>query len=573
MGRDLCAQNISERVLSEGSEAGSDLADLAGFAGAELAEACSTKGLRLLTATDGIALPGQAPPPRVDYLFALLPRGDVELAQARFQLRLAVSSGTDTDVRAAIRAWNKAKAANEREAATVASMAKERAADGERERWLYDALFLGPNGECCGYAGHETTMARAPRGGHTGHREKDHIEGKGASWTARAFELTSGNFTHHQPFIGTKHVAVVAELVSLMESVIRDGASRAWRGGPFMSTCPITAWDGCAVRLWEALCRVRAWPASYEARVQILDGIVHLVPGNRLWYYLENVCFACGGRHFAGQCSAAQGGAEKGGGGAGKKGGAGAGTKRSRKERRSPSPSSASSSASSSSSEEEEEVEVQHTLLQGDTATSVERSQATIELSKQGLSPPLGFGMRMPAGCAIALSSIKGGGKRDGGHAGRDFGLHCVLARALCIKTGGAPNDVIIYEYGKGRRTAGKARALLSSKGMAALTFVSKQPVAALRRASKDADPTTPPARLIRRMLKRWIKSELEVPVEFGEHSAEVIAAWWAMHIAGVAALGDSDKLKAWNEVSARFREAILQASYQGAGAAAAVQA
>ena len=173
-----------------------------------------------------------------------------------------------------------------------------------------------------------------------------------------------------------------------------------------MSTCPITAWDGCAVRLWEALCRVRAWPASYEARVQILDGIVHLVPGNRLWYYLENVCFACGGRHFAGQCSAAQGGAEKGGGGAGKKGGAGAGTKRSRKERRSPSPSSASSSASSSSSEEEEEVEVQHTLLQGDTATSVERSQATIELSKQGLSPPLGFGMRMPAGCAIALSSI-----------------------------------------------------------------------------------------------------------------------------------------------------------------------
>ena len=147
-----------------------------------------------------------------------------------------------------------------------------------------------------------------------------------------------------------------------------------------------------------------------------------------------------------------------------------------------------------------------------------------------------------------------------------------MLARALCIKTGGAPNDVIIYEYGKGKRTAGKARALLSSKGMAALTFVSKQPVAALRRASKDTDLTTPPARLIRRMLKRWIKSELEVP-EFGEHSAEVIAAWWAMHIAGVAALGDLDKLKAWNEVSARFREAILQASYQGAGDVAAVQA
>lgn len=218
-------------------------------------------------------------------------------------------------------------------------------------------------------------------------------------------------------------------------------------------------------------------------------------------------------------------------------------------------------------------MEAQHTLLQGDTATSVERSQATLELCKQGLSPPHGFGMRMPAGCAIALSSIKGA-TRDGGQAGRDFGFHCVLARALCIKTGGAPNDVIIYEYGKGKRTAGKARALLSSKGMAAFTFVSKQPVAALRRASKDADPTTPPARLIRRMLKKWIKSELEAP-EFGEHSAEVIAAWWSMHLAGVAALGDSDKLKAWNELSARFREAILQAAYQeqGAGDAAAVQA
>ena len=313
-------------MLSEGAEAGSDLDDLAGSAGAELAEACSTKGLRLLTATDGIPLPGQAPP-RVDYLFALLPRGDVELAQARFRLRLAVCNGTDAEVRTATRAWNKVKAVNEKEAATVASMAKERAADEERERWLYDAQFLGPTGEFCGYAGHETTMSRAPIRGHTGHREKDHIAGKGAKWTARAFELTSRNFTHHRPFIGTKHMAVVAELVSLMESVIRDGASRAWRGGPFMSTCPIAAWDGCAARLWEALCRVRAWPASYQARAQILDGIVHLVPGNRLWYYLENVCFACGGRHFAEQCSAAEGAEKGGGGGAGKKGSAGAGTR------------------------------------------------------------------------------------------------------------------------------------------------------------------------------------------------------------------------------------------------------
>ena len=60
----------------------------------------------------------------------------------------------------------------------------------------------------------------------------------------------------------------------------------------------------------------------------------------------------------------------------------------------------------------------------------------------------------------------------------------------------------------------------------------------------------------IRTLLVRWVQDKLVAP-EFGTRSTEVIAAWWAMHLAGVAALEDSAKLSEWNPQSARFAEAM----------------
>ena len=125
------------------------------------------------------------------------------------------------------------------------------------------------------------------------------------------------------------------------------------------------------------------------------------------------------------------------------------------------------------------------------------------------------------------------------------------------MNTGGGAKDAIAYDMGGGANQKGAARMLLSPKGVAALAFVTEQMparrLATLREATETAEP---PSEMIRTLLVRWVQDKLVAP-EFGTRSKEVIAAWWAMHLAGVAALEDSAKLSEWNLVSAKFAEAI----------------
>ena len=74
-----------------------------------------------------------------------------------------------------------------------------------------------------------------------------------------------------------------------------------------------------------------------------------------------------------------------------------------------------------------------------------------------------------------------------------------------------------------------------------------RQPV----EASRAADPAKPPILLIQKLLVKWIGNNLRAP-EFGTHSVQVISTWWAMHLAGLAALQDPAKLVAWNTLSAQ---------------------
>ena len=125
------------------------------------------------------------------------------------------------------------------------------------------------------------------------------------------------------------------------------------------------------------------------------------------------------------------------------------------------------------------------------------------------------------------------------------------------MNTGGGAKDAIAYDMGGGANQKGAARMLLSPKGVAALAFVTEQMPArrlATLRALNDRDE--PPSELIRTLLVRWVHDKLVAP-DFGTRSKEVIAAWWAMHLAGVAALADSAKLSDWNLQSERFAEAI----------------
>ena len=157
----------------------------------------------------------------------------------------------------------------------------------------------------------------------------------------------------------------------------------------------------------------------------------------------------------------------------------------------------------------------------------------------------------LPADAAIAMCP------RGGGQRGKDFALRLVVARSVCMNTGGDAMDAIAYEIGGGANQKGAARMLLSPKGVAALAFVTER-VTADRLADLRAlnDRAEPPSELIRTLLVRWVHDKLVAP-EFGTRSKEVIAAWWAMHLAGVAALEDSAKLSEWNLQSARFAEAI----------------
>ena len=157
----------------------------------------------------------------------------------------------------------------------------------------------------------------------------------------------------------------------------------------------------------------------------------------------------------------------------------------------------------------------------------------------------------LPADAAIAMCP------RGGGQRGKDFVLRLILARSMCMNTGGGAMDAIAYEINGCTNSKGTARMLLSPKGTAALAFVTEHMTSDRLvdlRAFSDRDE--PPSELIRTLLVTWVHDKLVAP-EFGTRSKEVIAAWWAMHLAGVAALEDSAKLVEWNLQSARFAEAI----------------
>ena len=126
------------------------------------------------------------------------------------------------------------------------------------------------------------------------------------------------------------------------------------------------------------------------------------------------------------------------------------------------------------------------------------------------------------------------------------------------MNTGGGAKDAIAYDMGGGANQKGAARMLLSPKGVAALAFVTERVTAdrlADLRAFSDSR-VEPPSELIRTLLVRWVHDKLVAP-DFGTRSTEIIAAWWAMHLAGVAALEDSAKLSEWNLKSVEFSKAI----------------
>ena len=424
---------------------------------------------------------------------------------------------------------------------TVARVGELHAADEANEHRLYVCRFDG-----CGYDGHEARKARPPGGGFDGYRQRDHIQGSGSAWTKLATDLQRDDFEFGDWQVWTKKEALLAELVAVVQHA-GDQDGREWRGGPFLLPSSRETWDANTIRPWDALQCVDNWPASHEGRMNIIAGIVHWVPGNLLWHYLADLCFKCAlPGHFADDCTADKPAASK----------RHEARKRKRKKKRTrdlPSSASPSHSPSSSASPSPPRARspalppaLPHVLLQGVRLfaqdAKAERSRAIKQAREQGFMLT-----ELPAGAAIAMCP-EGRGQR-----GKDFGLRLILVRNVCINTGGEAKDAIAYEINACKNKKGNARMLLSPKGAAALAFVTEHMTSDrlvdLREASARAE-------LDRTLLVTWVHDNLIVP-DFGTRSTAVIAAWWVMHLAGVAALADSAKLSDWNLQSERFAEAI----------------
>ena len=291
----------------------------------------------------------------------------------------------------------------------------------------------------------------------------------------------------------TKTEVLVDELVVLLELTAAHPA-REWRGAAFLSIGPITSWHEDVAALWRQLLRVPTpWPASHDDRLSILNAIAHLVPGNLLWYYVNDACFTCGrAGHVAGHCTPALASGSRL--PQAKRPRGGSGQPRKRRPARPGHDDGADDADDNADSEDgdhsggdddsgggsdETPTPPQpaspgttprrpHVLLQrNDEATRPERSTAFNQARSQRLVVPWLPRHGLPEGWAIA-SCPHGNGK-----PGKIFTARCMLARVHCLTVlQGNRSDVMVYRKGGGHTRKGAMRMLLSPKGVAALEHV-----------------------------------------------------------------------------------------------------
>ena len=533
--RSLCAANLREYQTEPLVEAA----------------ACEAKALQLLMAADG-----HATEDNVTYFVALIPRAELKRSVARLCLRevAAATQSTDTQLHAAFAAWELANTAADFEKAATARLLVE--ADQLQTLcatlcyFVYFVLFDGPRAQPRGYVGSKSNHST---------RACEHVERKGAAWTARySNRLQEKDFHFVELQSCDKQEALVAELVTLMQHVgVQQG--REWRGGPFL-TCDKARWDKDKKALWEALTRVKNWPTDVVGRLDVLAGIGHLVPGKLLWHYTNDLCFTCGCQgHYAKDCANIQLQKQQQNKrprqdpplGAGEATAAGSGCNEGEAEPTGEADDEASPQASARPSGTENEDAAPapaappepHVLWSRQDVPPSETSRAASQVCEQGFVPPDGLAAgNLSGGYAIA-SCPRGNGLR-----GKDFALRCVLARTHCINTGGGASDAILYDQ------KGRMRALLSPRGVrafyAVVFAVQTDELAALRKASTTANANRLPVELIRSLrcggLERSIDSGMPLP-NVDACSPVVLDAWWKMHLAGVAALASTEKLAAWN--------------------------
>ena len=134
-----------------------------------------------------------------------------------------------------------------------------------------------------------------PRSGDPNLRTGQHDAGEGAAHTRGSDDAQ----TQWVATYDSEREALVGELVALLEAQREDGEC-VYRGGP----CPApnqATWDRDQEALWSALWSVTTsrddagelvgWPTDYPDRLAILEGIMHVTPGNLLRLYLYDLCF------------------------------------------------------------------------------------------------------------------------------------------------------------------------------------------------------------------------------------------------------------------------------------------
>ena len=551
--RSLCVENLPEYQTGPLTE-----------------EEANNTALHLLTGTGEHATGGD-----VTYLVALLPRAELDRATARLGLHEAADTrSTDKQVRAAITLWQSANTAADFEKAAAARLLREADNQQTKQRRVYHVRFWAAL-LACGYVGHETQSNQSTRA-------SEHVLRKGSAWTATyTNNLQEADFQLTVWRDWDKQAALVAELVTLMQlAALHQG--HEWRGGPFVA-CDKASWGVEKTALWVALARVVHWPTNVVERLGMLAGIGHLVPGNLLWRYTNDLCFTCGWQgHYSNDCAKVQAKRKRdkrlrknppGGAGAASSTGHG-GVEGEAEPADEPDDEASQASADQSGMVNEDEAPAPHAAptapapialpaphVLWSSVSQREASRAANQASAQRFPLPDGLASgNLTAGYAIA--ACPDGGK-GGGLRGKDFALRCVLARTHCINTGGAASDAILYDINGSAGKNGAMRALLSPRGVrafyAVVFAVKTEKLAELRAASTSANANRLPVELIRSLrcggLERSIDSGMPLP-KVDACSQAVLEAWWKMQLAGVAALASTEKLVAWNATCQAFEAA-----------------